>query len=509
MMVCARLKTNVKQEKRIILVHDILSMLNLYSAKDVYTQNLSGGQKKRLAIALELVNNPPIMFLDEPTSGLDSSTSFQVISLLQVLAHQGRTIVCTIHQPSAKLFELFDKVYVVSEGKCIYQGNLNAMLHFLEMHNLECPKTHNPADFMIEVASGDYGEVDRMYQSVISGECEKLQQIYPRSLFDNTCKVNSSGNGLIYAGKVLEKPKMPDKKSCDVYVSTYFKQFRILLWRTFQSQVRNPSLTHARLISIVLVGTLLGLLYFQIGDEADRVIPDNAGLLFFSMLFLLFSSVMPVLMAIPLELPIFIREHQNCWYSLDMYYLAKICADVPFQIIFPTISSVIVYFMTGQPLELSRFFLYLTTNIIISFVGGAFGFMVGTFTPNAELAAYTGPILLIPMFLFAGFFVKSKAIPLYLRWASFLSLPKYGYEALLLSIYGNNRARLDCKYESGELIRMEMSGKCRFQNASLILRELDVENENPSNPFLILFLFFIAFRVLSYFSFKIRIAMVR
>ena len=86
-----------------------------------------------------------------------------------------------------------------------------------------------------------------------------------------------------------------------------------------------------------------------------------------------------------------------------------------------------------------------------------------------QLAAYTGPILLIPMFLFAGFFVKSKAIPLYLRWASFLSLPKYGYEALLLSIYGNNRARLDCKYESGLFYCSFFTLRTNRQSFQLIL----------------------------------------
>lgn len=147
-----RLACNLKVKKtcelnREQMITDILENLHLNHRRTVEANRLSGGERKRLSIALELVANPKIFFLDEPTSGLDEVTALQCVRLLSRLAKQGHTIVCTIHQPSAMIFNYFDNVFVLAKGRCVYQGPPRALVSFLRHAQKECPKHYSPSDY--------------------------------------------------------------------------------------------------------------------------------------------------------------------------------------------------------------------------------------------------------------------------------------------------------------------------------------------------------------------------
>ncbi|CAG4972313.1 unnamed protein product [Parnassius apollo] len=428
-----KLPTKLDKYEKGEVIEDILTNLGLYEHMNTRAAQLSGGQRKRLTIALELISNPRIMFLDEPTTGLDSSSCTQVVQLCRSLAHQGRTIVCTVHQPSASLFALFDHVYVLAAGYCMYQGTTRNLVPYLEQAGIPCPMYHNPADYIIELACGEYGEDKIGYLTTRAENGKDL------SWFDNPDTIPTmEGLRKQYPLSVLkEQDTGPGEEE-----TSQSNQRMVLIKRGFLKAKRDAMLTHLRLLVNVIVGIMLGSLFVKAGNEGNRVI-ENYNLLFAILMHHMMSPMMLTILTFPSEMSILIKEHFNRWYSLGSYYISITLVDLPISIVSCAVFSVIVYTMSSQPLEIVRFLMFFAISLYTVLVAQSLGLMIGAVF-NVVNGTFLGPTISVPMMMFAGFGVTLRDLPPYLYWGSYISYLRYGLEGLIGAIYGLERPTLDC-----------------------------------------------------------------
>ncbi|XP_067621969.1 ATP-binding cassette sub-family G member 4 isoform X1 [Eurosta solidaginis] len=480
-----KLGPNVSYEEKEAKIEDILLLLGLYEHDQTMTKRLSGGQKKRLSIAMELINNPTVMFLDEPTTGLDSSSCTKVLELCKKLAQQGRTIICTIHQPTARLFQIFDQVYVLSAGNCIYQGSAQKLVPFLHTVDMPCPVYHNPADYIIELACGEYGN-DKV--DILKSATENGSNL---AWFDDP-------SSILRAEALIRKYPMPKKAlKRSLEDTSFLNQLWVLMRRGYVKAKRDTTLTHLRIAVNVFVAIILGSLYHGSGREGSRVL-DNFNLLFAILIHHSMTTMMLTVLTFPTDMSILLKEHFNRWYSLKAYYTSITLTDLPISIIGCLLFTIIIYLWSYQPMEWMRFWMFFAISMLTVFVGQSFGLMIGAWF-NVVNGTFLAPVLTIPMMMFAGFGVTLRDLPSYLRWGSHISYLRYGLEGYVGSIYGEGRGVLDCNE----------APYCHYRYPKKILEEITMRGDQFWNDFAALCAITLLLRIAAFVVLKAKIRSVK
>ncbi|XP_072938739.1 ATP-binding cassette subfamily G member 4-like [Epargyreus clarus] len=470
-----------------LVVEEILQTLGLWEHRDTRTERLSGGQSKRLSVALELVNNPPVIFLDEPTTGLDVVSIRQLVVLLRLLSRQGRTIICTIHQPSASLFSLFDRVYVLAKGMCCYQGAAPLMVPYMSEVGHICPTTHNPADFVLETLLGDSEAAAHMSELCNNGKLtRKLDRMQVRGGRKPVLHSDDSIQRIFVEHVAKEQTQNME------FPTTFSTQFKILTKRMFMQNRRNIISLWIQFAHHVMSALLLGGIFFHVGNDGNQPVV-NFKFCLSCLVFFMYTYVMVPILIFPLEMRMLRREYFNRWYSLKAYYAALTLSSIPVMIILGMMFLIICYVMSGQLLEWDRFIMFSISGLMIALCSEGLGLLVGT-ACSATNGSIIGPATVAPLLALScygmGFGPYIEAFMNVLMSMSYL---RYGVTGFCLALY-QKRGLMNCDVDF-----------CLYADPKLLLRDLGMANNTYSIQIICLVAFTLLHRTAAYFALRYRL----
>jgi len=400
---------------------------------DQFQRGLSGGEKRRVSIATELLMSPGIMFLDEPTTGLDSTNAAKVVDILSGLGAMGTTVLLSIHQPRPDIFRLLDRVLVLgAEGSVVYSGPSSlASAHFNSMSFVTLPSTDlHIADYMLDVVlKSSRSDVKRMVRAFAESEIEANNNVVHSDL----CAQRLSVSPQLMSIDGVETEDVEKK-----HTATFKTQVKLLCGRLLRQMYRHPFLIYVHFLSSFIVACGVGGIFWHSGMNQGGI-QNRMGSLFFILLFLTLMSLssLPVWKEDRLLLK---SERASRVYSVDAYFVSMLLFDLlPMRILPPFFFGFFSYGMIGLneggDWNLMKF---VSVLILTNIVATCLCMAVGAANRTISAANMVASLCFLLAILFGGFLLNKDHIPWYVRWIADLSFISHGYEALVVNEFASN-----------------------------------------------------------------------
>ncbi|ONK59464.1 uncharacterized protein A4U43_C08F6690 [Asparagus officinalis] len=429
-----RLPSEVDANARKAFVEEVMELVELSSLRGALVglpgvNGLSTEQRKRLTIAVELVANPSIIFMDEPTSGLDARAAAIVMRAVRNTVDTGRTVVCTIHQPSIDIFEAFDELFLMKRGgEEIYVGPLgrnscHLIKYFEDIEGVRKIKDgYNPATWMLEVTSQAQEELI----GVNFTELYRNSDLYRRNK------------------ALISELSSPPPGSKDLYFPTkysqsFFTQCAACLWKQHKSYWRNPSYTATRIFFTTVIAFIFGTIFWKLGKKVktQQDLFNSLGSMYAAVLFIGIQNGQTVQPIVDVERTVFYREKAAGMYSALPYAYAQVFIEIPHIFLQALIYGVVVYSCISFEWTAVKFLWYLFFMYFTFMYFTFYGMMAVAMTPNSDIAAIVSTAFYFVWNVFAGYLIPRPRIPVWWRWYSWACPVAWTLYGLVASQFGD------------------------------------------------------------------------
>eukprot|EP00262_Sarcandra_glabra_P022496 TRINITY_DN998_c0_g1_i3.p1 TRINITY_DN998_c0_g1~~TRINITY_DN998_c0_g1_i3.p1 ORF type:complete len:675 (+),score=101.17 TRINITY_DN998_c0_g1_i3:235-2259(+) len=416
-------------EERNAYVNNLLFRLGLVNCADsivgdAKVRGISGGEKKRLSLACELIASPSIIFADEPTTGLDAFQAERVMETLRQLAQDGHTVICSIHQPRGSIYGKFDDIVLLSEGSVVYMGPAQEEpLSYFAKFGYHCPDHANPAEFLADLISVDYSSAESVHSSQkrIDDFVEAFSQNASNILYVSPITRGKGPKIIGFARRGIAKRK-----------GGWWRQFWLLLKRAWMQASRDGPTNKVRTRMSIASAIIFGSVFWRMG-RSQTSIQDRLGLLQVAAINTAMAALTKTAGVFPKERAIVDRERAKGSYALGPYLFSKLLAEIPVGAAFPLMFGSILYPMARLHPTLSRFGKFCGIVTVESFAASAMGLTVGAVAPTTEAAMALGPSLMTVFIVFGGYYVNAENTPVIFRWIPRVSLIRWAFQGLCIN----------------------------------------------------------------------------
>jgi ABC-type multidrug transport system ATPase subunit/ABC-type multidrug transport system permease subunit len=429
-MFAARLKLPAALPNDVIteLVEDVIQKLHLGRCAESLVgsdvnRGVSGGEKRRVSIATEIVANPHILFLDEPTSGLDSVSAVEVMRAIKNLTYTAQiskyrrfffrrpAVIFSIHQPSAEIFAMFDQLVVMSGGRVTYSGPArDALRRIVQVAGISgVPSSINDAETILRM---DFEATPSALDALVVA-VEAPPMLEPCEEHHNTLLREAESHRRFYPNLV--------------------QQLVLLSERTWNSLMGSYYLIVCHACATLFLGVVLSFLYQKEALDLSGT-EDKAGMMTFLLLVVGFSSISSLDLFMS-EKRLYVIERDNGYYRSGAFYFTKILFDfLPLRIVPSAILAAVTYFPMGlREDEASRFLWFIAIVVVFQLFVTGICLCVATLSPTFGAGALCSALVILWHSAFGGLMMQPSTIPVGLSWFRFLSPFYFAYESLMVN----------------------------------------------------------------------------